>query len=89
MKYYYEIKEENVDGCGSDAIEYISSDSMLTQEEQQTLTDCLNTVKQEGIESNEDLDTSDMIHSAMCRFEKKTGKSLEHANNLFSGFITF
>ena len=30
-KAFYEIKELNVDGCGSDAVVYISSEKELTQ----------------------------------------------------------
>lgn len=89
MKYIYSITEENVDGCGGNATEFISSTTPLTQAEQQTLKDCLDTVKQNAADNNEDADTGTMVADAMSKFQEKTGKILEAANDAIQGYLTF
>lgn len=89
MNYIYAITEENVDGCGSDATEYVSYKGPLTQEELNILKDCLDASKQESVELNTDDDTSDMVADAITRFQEKTGKLLESATDPIQGYVTF
>lgn len=89
MKYIYSITEENVDGCGGNATEFVSSTAPLTQAEQQTLKECLDAVKREAIDNDEDTDTGTMVSDAMIRFQEKTGKNLEAANDAIQGYLTF
>lgn len=89
MKYIYSITEENVDGCGTNATELVSSKAPLTQEEQGLLKECLDDVKQEAADNGFDADTSNMISDALDKFQKKTGKVLEFANDAIEAYITF
>lgn len=89
MKYIYTIVEENIDGCGDYATEYVTSEYPLTQAEQQLLKECLDTVKQEAIKNDKCMDTSDMVSDAINRFKEKTGKTLIQDCDAIQGYITF
>ena len=89
MKYLYQITEEDVNGCGSNATNIISSIEPLTQEEQQTLKECLDDVKQNAADNGEDIDTDTMVSDAMDKFQEKTGKELKFANDAICGYLTF
>lgn len=87
MSYIYKITEENVDGCGSDAEEYVSSDTELTERESSTLSRILTAVKE--TEDYEDMDTNDMVKEALEKFEALTGKKLVMTSSPFAGTFTF
>ena len=89
MKYLYAITEEDVDGCDSSVTEIISSESPLTDTEQEALKRCLDNVKEEASNDGEDLETEDMIQDAMDRFETDTGKKLAFASDAVCGYIKF
>lgn len=89
MKYIYSITEKNVDGCGGDATELVSSESPLTIAEQQLLETCLSMTKQKAVNDDADYDTADMIAEALEMFQDKTGKLLKFANDAIEGYLTF
>ncbi len=71
--YYYKIIERNVDGCGSDADEYVGMSTILSQQEVELLQSCLQQAKQNA--QDDCLDTGDMINDALEMFYKKTNIS--------------
>ena len=87
MSYIYKITEKDVDGCGSDAEEYVSSDTKLTETESSELSRILAAVKE--IEDYEDMETGDMVEEALRKFEDATGKKLTMASSPFAGTFTF
>lgn len=87
MSYIYKITEKDVDGCGSDAEEYVSSDTKLTETESSELSRILTAVKE--TEDYEDMETGDMVEEALKRFEDATGKKLTMTSSPFAGTFTF
>ena len=87
MSYIYKITEENVDGCGSNAEEYVSSDTKLTETESSELSRILAAVKE--TEDYEDMETGDMVEEALRKFEDTTGKKLTMTSSPFEGTFTF
>lgn len=87
MSYIYKITEKDVDGCGSDAEEYVSSDTKLTETESSELSRILAAVKE--TEGYEDMETGDMVEEALRRFEGATGKKLTMTSSPFAGTFTF
>lgn len=88
MKYFYEITEENVDGCGTNASETVSCQLPLTEKELQTLKECLDESKQEAVSENMTADTHDMISDALDKFREKIGKTLQF-DCAIKGYLTF
>lgn len=89
MTFIYEITEENVDGCGGSATEYISSEVSLTTEELTLLESCLSDAKHKAVKDELDEDTEGMVKMAFSEFEKKTGKKLQMTAAPISGYLTF
>lgn len=89
MAFIYEITEENVDGCGSNAVEYVSSEVSLAAEDLFLLEGCLSDAKHKAAEDELDEDTEGMVKMALEKFEKKTGKKLLMATTPISGWLTF
>lgn len=87
MSYIYKITEKDVDGCGSNAEEYVSSDTELTETESSELSRILTAVKE--TEDYEDMETGDMVDEALRRFEDATGKKLTMTSSPFAGTFTF
>lgn len=87
IKCIYSI--EDVDGCGTNATVLISSTRPLTQEELQILKECLDDSKQEAADNGKSVNTNDMVADAMEKFQEKTGKILQFADDLISGYLTF
>ena len=87
MSYIYKITEKDVDGCGSDAEEYVSSDTKLTETESSDRSRILAAVKE--TEDYEDMETGDMVEEALRKFEDATGKKLTMTSSPFAGTFTF
>lgn len=87
MSYIYKITEKDVDGCGSNAEEYVSSDTKLTETESSELSRILTAVKE--TEDYEDMETGDMVEEALRKFEDATGKKLTMTSSPFAETFTF
>lgn len=90
MSYIYKITEKDVDGCGTNVEEYVSSDTKLTETESSELSRILAAVQ--GLscsEGYEDMETGDMVEEALRRFEGATGKKLTMTSSPFAGTFTF
>ena len=64
----YAIRETNVDGCGSDATEYVRSSRILNADEQKALQFILEKSKSIASDLDKDWDTSDIIEHALLSF---------------------
>lgn len=89
MKYIYEITEEDVDGCGGTAVEYVSSNRALMETDMQALKACLDDAKKHAVETGTDDDTAGMVHNAVELFYERTGRVLHSADDPVDGRITF
>lgn len=89
MKYLYTVTEQNVDGCGGDATEYVSSSRALCKDEQQVLKECLDNAKQAAADNGEDLDTGNMVQNALDEFEQKTSIALHIDNSAIDAHLYF
>lgn len=90
MSYLYKITEKDVDGCGSDAEKYVSSDTKLTEIESSELSRILAAVQELSCsEGYEDMETGDMVEEALRRFEDATGKKLTMTSSPFVGTFIF
>lgn len=66
----YKIVEANVDGCGSDAFDFVQFNKALSKEEEQELKKALNKAKK----TCADLSTGEIIEEGLLRFGKFNGK---------------
>lgn len=87
MKRIYEIIEENVDGCGTNASVYVASPDVLNPKEEHTLKECLDEVKSNI--PGEDWNTDEMVDEALKQFLNRTGKELNITNSPIHSIITF
>lgn len=87
--FIYQVTEENVDGCGSDATEYIKFqlEEPLNNRQKASFQDMLRQVKAQPC--NSDLSTEDMINDALIIFNKIHGTNGELCAQPFSDTITF
>lgn len=69
VNYIYRVTEENVDGCGGDATEFVLFHQTLNQAEAALFARILQEVKQ----TSEDVDTAGMIEDALARFAEESG----------------
>ena len=67
--YIYRVTEENVDGCGGDATEFVLFHQRLNQAESALFVRILQEVKQASM----DVDTAGMIEDALTKFAEESG----------------
>lgn len=89
MNHIYLITELNVDGCGTDATEYVASEAELTQAQLDALRALLRDVKRTAAGKQEDLSTGDMIDRALGLFAQGHHIRMSIVSNMFAGTITF
>ena len=89
MNHIYVITECNVDGCGTDATEYVASEAKLTSEQLNVLRALLRDVKRTAAEKQEDLSTGDMIDKAVGMFAMSHHIKMSIVSNMFADTITF
>lgn len=65
-RFVYQVTEKNVDGCGSNAVEYVQFDQKLSEKEELEFEIALNAAKERAIDS----DTSEMVQDACAIFGK-------------------
>lgn len=70
MAKIYIITEKNVDGCGTDATEFVKFDCEILPDAKKKLKECLDYVKKHA---DKTANTSDMVQNALAMFEAKTG----------------
>lgn len=87
MEHIYEIVEENIDGCGTNASVYVASPDVLNPEEELMLKECLDNVKSSTL--SEDWDTDNMVDEALKQFLNKTEKKLNITDSPVHNIITF
>lgn len=86
--FLYQVTESNVDGCGSQAVEYIrfQTDKPLTKDQMASFQDTLRQVK---IQTHDDLTTTEMIEDALLVFEATKDIKGKLSPSPFSGFFEF
>lgn len=89
MDHIYTIIERNVDGCGTDATEYVASEAELTQPQLDVLGVLLRDVKRMAAENQEDLSTGDMIAKALKLFTGSHRIKMSIVSSMFTNTITF
>ena len=85
MKYLYIVTEENADGCGNSASEYVKFSEILTSSQLDTLAACLKTAKAEAADGSS---TGNVIESALGLFEARTGVMGKLAGCPFYGTVS-
>ena len=88
-KAFYEIKELNVDGCGSDAVVYISSEKELTQNQSEQFNVCLAKAQEYVRKNDEDWDTEDRVEYALGLFNTLFGMAVSVCADPFCGHFSF
>ena len=68
--YIYRVTERNVDGCGGDATEFVLFHKPLDRVLSALFAHCLRDAKEN---TGEDVDTSEMISSALSQFVEESG----------------
>lgn len=86
MKYLYIVTEENADGCGNSASEYVKFSEILTSSQLDTLAACLKTAKAEAADGSS---TGNVIEAALGLFEARTGVMGKLAGCPFYGAVSF
>lgn len=66
------VKELNVDGCGTDAVEHVRFDCNMDETRLNKFAEILRNVKTEAINKDVDMDTEDMINDALKLFASMT-----------------
>ena len=86
--FLYQVTESNVDGCGSQAVEYIrfQTDKPLTKEQMTSFQNTLCLVKRQN---HDDLTTSDMIEDALVIFGRINDIQGELCASPFAGGFEF
>lgn len=89
MNHVYTVIERNVDGCGTDATEYVASEVALTQPQLNVLGILLRDVKRTAAKNQEDLSTGDMIDKALELFAESHRIKMSIVSSMFADTITF
>lgn len=72
-KLIWRVTENNVDGCGGTATEFVLFDTEMS-DRYGLFLDCLSRARKEAIQDGSgDYETSDIINDALAAFETKTG----------------
>ena len=85
--YVYKITEENVDGCGEDAVEFISANTPVSGRAALLFEECLRKSKLDY--GNRDFDTSSMVEEALKAFSAQTGIKVELCAAPYQGEFKF
>lgn len=71
VNYIYRVTEENVDGCGGDATEFVQFHKPLNQTESALFAHALREAKIDSL--GKDYSTGDMIEDALAKFAVESG----------------
>lgn len=75
MRCIYAVTEQDVDGCGGEATEFVAFPQPLQPDQLRRLQDCLYQAKAnaKAKSGDEDTETVDMVEDALRMFEARTG----------------
>lgn len=89
MNYYYIVTENNVDGCGGDATEYLRSETELTEAQLEIFRMLCKAVKYDAAEKDEDVTTGDIVERAAKLFSQSHRIKMNMVGVMFAGHVTF
>ena len=91
MRYVYAITEQDVDGCGGNATEFVTFPQSLQLDQLKKLQDCLYRAKADAKAKSgyEDTETVDMVEDALRMFEARTGIGGRVSGSPIFGSLSF